>query len=233
MKIAQRPDANVDISGIFGQVNSSFINQTTLDIGPWTWKTYDVYYLQQSIQVFEVCRPYSIFPEWGVEVPDVDAATLTVRAFGIMAAIVSGIVMIYMCVAPCRKKMSTMKWKVYGVLLICSSVFQGICLMLPMSSLCTDNPVLQISTRIGNNEIVETFPKECQPDVGYRCGIVATALFFLTGIAMLLVVPPPRKVDRDNWCIYEDDSDLVSTHDPYDDESPRNVEEVKKLSAEQ
>mmetsp|Transcript_11922 Transcript_11922/g.28642 ORF Transcript_11922/g.28642 Transcript_11922/m.28642 type:complete len:307 (-) Transcript_11922:2612-3532(-) len=234
MMIVQNPeDATSDVigTGLIGWSNSSFVNDTLLKIGPWAWKTNDIYKFQNTIQVFEVCRTYSIVEnDWNIEVPPPDSATVAIRTFGVMATIISGFVVIYMGLAPCRS-ISRKRWRIYGVLLVCSSVFQGLCLMMPMSGLCTNNPLLQISNEFSSKGISDTFPNECQRAVGYRCGIVATAMFFVTGLLLLCFVKPPRKVDDENWCIYEDNSYFMSLEDA-DDESSQ-VEELRKLMTEE
>ena len=230
MRIVQNNTDDVQGNGLIGWSNSSLVNQTLLEIGPWTWLTNDIYVFQDTIQVFGVCRTFSVFEnEWNIEMPPPDSATVAVRAFGVIATIVGGLVVIYMGLAPCRT-VSRTKWRIYGALLVCSSLFQGLCLMMPLSGLCTNNPVLLISDEISAKGISETFPNECHIDVGYRCGIVATAMLFVTGILLLFFVKPPRKVDNESWCIYEDNSYFQSLENA-DDESP-HVEELKKLMTE-
>ena len=60
--------------------------------------------------------------------------------------------------------------------------------------------------------------------------LVATAMLFVTGLLLLFFVEPPRKVDDENWCIYEDNSDIMSLDDA-DDESSQ-VDDLRKLMTE-
>ena len=230
MRIVQYANATEDLAlwGIVGRANSSWINETLLEIGPWSWLTNDIYRIQSEIEVFEVCRLYSILENsWGIDGTTVDSLTQAIRAFTVIVAILSGVVVMYMCVTPCRP-ISRCRWRMYGVVLLCCSVFQGLCLLMPVSDLCRNNPIIQTLEIRNNEDTADTFPNECVPDVGYRCGIAATATFFVTGIVML-IVKPPRKVDDENWCLYEDNSYYMSMKDAKH-EAP-DVHEVKRLMA--
>lgn len=202
-------------------------NRTFFDVGPWMWQSDDLYIYQEGAAVFEVCRMYSIIDkEWGYEYANPDSTTVALRAFSALAAMMGGFAVVMMCVAPCQVVVPVW-WKTYGVLLLCASVWQGLCLIMPLSDLCTNNPIIQVLQQ-QQPDIASTFPDECVPSVGYNCGIVATVMYFVTGIVVMWV-PPPRKVDDENWCLYDDNAHVMSFED--DEIEANNIQEVKKLMA--
>mmetsp|Transcript_23368 Transcript_23368/g.38053 ORF Transcript_23368/g.38053 Transcript_23368/m.38053 type:complete len:101 (-) Transcript_23368:86-388(-) len=67
------------------------------------------------------------------------------------------------------------------------------------SSLCDNNPVLQIlDDASGTTSLGNTFDDVCQVYMGFRCGIAATVLWLFLAVC-LLVLPAPSKWN-DDWC---------------------------------
>lgn len=144
----------------------------------------------------DTCRPYDdLTNELGFEF-DKDRTTNAVQLFAIVAACLGGICMLYVCFHPCRRRRNSCRWKTYGGVMLCAGFAQGLTLLVTSSSICTNNPVLQVFEDSGW-DIRSTFDDVCQPAIGYNCGIASTVLWLATGIVMMLCIPQPPKVDED------------------------------------
>jgi len=72
------------------------------------------------------------------------------------------------------------------VFIVVLPLFQGLTFLIYNSSLCTDNPVL---AELG---VSADYSQECQWDGGSTSNAASVALWFLTGVAMVIVGCPKR-----------------------------------------
>ena len=73
-------------------------------------------------------------------------------------------------------------------------ILQGLNLLILNSTICLENPFLKLldelthNTKLGlNNELCDTFVDRCEIDIGFKCGIASTILWFVTGILIYSV----------------------------------------------
>jgi hypothetical protein len=151
-------------------------------------------------------------------VTDEDELTQRVRGFAIVAVILGafGLAGVFLV---SHFGASWCAWKFYGILFLFTSFFQGLSLLIYRSSICTDNPFLQIldDRRAVIGPLRDTFPDTCVKYVGYNCGIASTVLWLFLGIAILFV-PAPEKWS-DDWCsesipMPEKDSEIIPAKKP-------------------
>jgi hypothetical protein len=144
----------------------------------------------------DTCRSYQdLTDELGFEY-DIDAMTRAVQAFAVIAVAVGGVCVVCICLYPFGRRRNRCLWKAYGTMMVCAGIFQGLTLLVIQSSICTNNPVLQVFEDAGW-AIRTRYVGECQSGSGYNCGIASTALWVVSGILMILWLPPPPKVDEE------------------------------------
>jgi hypothetical protein len=171
---------NLDTSPFFFRVRLLYTSTGSGSTGGW---------------LVDTCRSYrDLTNELGFEF-DEDRMTKAVQLFAVFAACLGGLSMILICLVPCHRRRNSCRWKTYGGLLMCTGVAQGLTLLVTRSSICTNNPVLQVFEDAGWS-IRNTFGDECQTSAGFNCGICATALWLSTG-AVMFCLPPPPHVDED------------------------------------
>eukprot|EP00339_Tiarina_fusa_P014966 CAMPEP_0117020020 /NCGR_PEP_ID=MMETSP0472-20121206/15272_1 /TAXON_ID=693140 ORGANISM="Tiarina fusus, Strain LIS" /NCGR_SAMPLE_ID=MMETSP0472 /ASSEMBLY_ACC=CAM_ASM_000603 /LENGTH=223 /DNA_ID=CAMNT_0004725115 /DNA_START=146 /DNA_END=817 /DNA_ORIENTATION=- len=161
----------------------------TLYANAWSYRTIAVAEFNDDYYVFNVCKTYrAIDIDFGFEYT-VDAKTSTVRAFAIITVVVGALAICIAYMLPCTRNLNPAMWKMMGLLLIATTFFQGMTMLVLRSSICLDHPLIQFLDeefpRVG-----ERFPESCQLSSGFRQIIASVVLWFSAG-AMTLVLSPP------------------------------------------
>ena len=146
------------------------------------------------------CRTYDRLRTIGNFEYETDLWTSHVWAFSIIAPLLGGVVvyiLLFMLAKrmygdPCKRPVGT-KWLI-GCLLLCTSVCQGLVLMIVDSSICHNNPVLQFLE--GNNSteggvtMADMFNPDCELAKGYYVQIAATVLWAVAGLCEIRIQDP-------------------------------------------
>jgi hypothetical protein len=120
---------------------------------------------------------------------DADPKLKAVRAFGIIVLIVGGMLTWFLWLAPCLYFARESTWKAVAIIFsVILTVFQGLTFLVFHSSFCTDNSILS-SYKLSNS-----YSTDCAWDQGSTSNAISVVLWFLTGVAMLLVGAPKRPV---------------------------------------
>ena len=158
----------------------------TIRVGPWSAaiKTTSTVTAGGDTQYIVEGNSCEAFPSGVVEA---DAKLKTARAFGILALIIGGILVWFLFLAPCLYFVDDSKWRtvaiIYSVFL---TLFQGLTFMVYDSSFCLDNAIL------ASYGLTDSYSAECAWDQGSTANVIATVLWFLTGVAMLRNGAPKR-----------------------------------------
>ncbi|GKY97396.1 hypothetical protein MPSEU_000698100 [Mayamaea pseudoterrestris] len=158
-------------------------NLQTIRIGPWSAAILTnataggtQYYVQQSY-----CAS---FPRGAL---DADAKLKTVRAFGIIVLIVGGLLVWFLYLAPCLYFVNEKTWKLVAIIfIVILTLFQGLTFLIFRSSFCTNNSILNAYG------LTDSYAAECVWDQGSTANVIATLLWFLTGVVMLRNGAPKR-----------------------------------------
>ena len=119
-----------------------------------------------------------------------DSKWKTARAFGVISVLWGALLTIVLYFAPCIYFLSESQWKLIAInFSVIMTLFQGLTFILLQSSLCDDpNELLSIW-------VAATDDDGCNWDGGSTANVFSVALWFLTGVAMMIVgvpTPPPR-----------------------------------------
>ena len=190
----------------------------SLDSGPFYYRSSNLVFLQigNSTQyAFDSCRPYSVLDDIGF-IYDVDSTTVAVRVFASIA-IATGFISVFGVLSVPFIGASLCAWNMYGFLLILTCVVQAFTMLIMSSSLCLNNPILQIMEDISlTSALRDSFEDECRPYRGYNMNIVSIIFYGIAGI-LVLIMPAPEKW-QDDWC----------SSPPLDDDDEKEEEATKK-----
>mmetsp|Transcript_33064 Transcript_33064/g.78133 ORF Transcript_33064/g.78133 Transcript_33064/m.78133 type:complete len:285 (+) Transcript_33064:373-1227(+) len=193
----------------FPQLNTTIGTQGSFMSGPFQYKFVDIRYPvtknmsndESTMEIWEVCRGYSstgkdlklvnLEGDWTDEFNE---DVKVVRAMAIVAATLGALTMLIICSAPNCGVACMLQWKCYGFMFILTSVFQGLSLLIFGSSLCLDNPMLELldETQQLFGELRSTFGTSCEIGLGAKYGIASTVLWFLAGVLVCCRAPPGR-----------------------------------------
>lgn len=154
------------------------------------------------------CKSYGNLEDSSGFEYDIDAKTRATMAFSIITPILGGLAVVLACVGPCCT-IPAPKWKAMGAIFILSSIFQGITLLVLESSICLDNPALQYMESLDAN-LRDTFPDTCEWYTGFYLNIVAVVLWFLAGVAAMVLPAPhvdPRQPQQTQTVTYQSNPD--------------------------
>ena len=194
----------------------------SLDSGPYYYRSRNIVFLQigNSTQyAVDSCRPYSLLGDIGF-VYDIDSKTVAVRVFACIA-VATGFISVFGALSVPLFGTTLCAWNLYGFLAIVTCAAQAMTMMILQSSLCLNNPILQIlGDRLETERLRLSFEDECRPFKGYDFNIVAIIFYGLAGILML-IMPPPQKW-QDDWCSYatvdDDEKEEEATKKPAEEE---------------
>jgi hypothetical protein len=196
------------IATILGSISNFSCNTITfsqdrggsLDSGPFYFKSNNIVFQQvgNSSQFgVDSCRPYSILDDAGLLYDD-DSLTVTVRVFACIA-VTSGFVSVFGVLAVPLFGTSMCAWNSYGCLSLVTCVAQALTLSIMSSSLCLDNPILQILEDLSvTGALRDSFEDECRPYKGYIFNVACVIFYGIAGI-LILIMPAPEKW-QDDWC---------------------------------
>jgi hypothetical protein len=121
-----------------------------------------------------------------------DVSIMTVQGMAISACILGSLLILGVCTVPhCGLACGILQWKCYAILFMITGILQGLSLLILNSTICLDNPFLKLldeltrDTKLGlrHNELLrDTFVDRCEIDIGFKCGIASTILWFVMGI---------------------------------------------------
>ncbi|KAG7371847.1 hypothetical protein IV203_017989 [Nitzschia inconspicua] len=190
----------------------------SLDSGPFSYRSNQIVFVNNngtptntSEFAFDTCRYYSLLDNFGHEW-DQDSLTTAIRVFASIAVLFGTVGLGGVFLVPCFGT-SVFLWNCYGIFFLLTSIFQGLCLTITSSTLCTNNPILQILADSSRTSAIrDSFVNECEVYAGYKCGVVATVFWILAGL-LTLMFPAPEKW-QDDWCSHppqetDDDHSIV------------------------
>jgi hypothetical protein len=156
--------------------------------GVFNYRTKDYVEINEEFWVFNTCQNYRYFDkDLGYDY-DLDSKTKTTMAFAIIAPVIGGVTLFFAYLVSCVT-VSEHRWKSIGIIFILTSIFQGITLLILQSSICLNNPVLQV-LESERPDIRETFHDECKWEAGFRLNIAAVVFWFFAGFSTF-VLPSP------------------------------------------
>jgi hypothetical protein len=157
--------------------------------GVWSYRTRSYVEIDNEMWAFTMCQSYGYLDrDLGFDY-DLDSKSRTVMAFSIMALFFGGLGVFFSYLAPCARGRFASMWKTLGNVFLFTGLLQGLTLLMQSSSLCLDNPVLQIMES-QSPSIRETFGDECEWGPGYRLNITSVVFWFLAGLSTYVVSPP-------------------------------------------
>lgn len=188
----------------------SFIPEE-VKVGPWSQMetevaTYNAGNGQVIVQVRNVCRDFA-------DGTDIDAKWKTVRAFSIITLVVGGLLAVLLLFTNCSYYLSEKSWNIVMIhFLVVLPLYQGLTFLLLNSNACSVNPLFgeppptSVSADVWNNFLSTVYEEDCSWSSGMTCNVIATVLWFLTGVAMKISgVPtaPPREPAEIQQVTYE------------------------------
>jgi hypothetical protein len=185
------------------QANSTADAPKDVQLGPWYQKQ------TQFLQVNTGAYTTNFVQEACVALPGdyvVDSKLKAVRAFSIMAPLIGGLLAIPLCFAPFSYFVGASTWKSIAMLfIVILTLFQALTFLVLTSSACSENPILSAAPTSTNSQNAggtianSAYKSTCTWGAGSNANVVAVVLWFLTGVAMLVVGvpvrPPPEPVE--------------------------------------
>lgn len=174
----------------------------SLDSGPFYFRSNNMVFLRSSLgnssqYGMDSCRPYSLLDDVGY-LYDIDSLTVTVRVFACIA-VTTGFISVFGVLSVPLFGTSMCAWNCYGFLSLITCAAQALTMAIISSSLCLNNPFLQILNDISVTVALrDSFEDECQPYKGYNFSIVSI-IFYCIAAILILVMPAPEKW-QDDWC---------------------------------
>lgn len=104
---------------------------------------------------------------------------------------VGGLVLFWSWLAPCWY-VGMQRWRRMAYVFLTMSFFQGLTLIFLSSNGCKSNPF--ISTLAEEQSIF--YSDSCSFGWGTKINIAAVVFWFIAGVLMLTVIPPPKRPDR-------------------------------------
>jgi hypothetical protein len=128
---------------------------------------------------------------------DIDSKWKTARAFSVMAPLFGGLLSIILWIAPCMGRFQDDKvWKQIAMLYcVIITLFQGLTFLIFMDgSACDANTPLYGSSNSDTDALLEeVYPDGCEWGGGSTANAVSTGLWFLTGVAMIILGAPKEE----------------------------------------
>ncbi len=164
-----------------------------LFVGTWSYRTRNYVQAGDEIWVIQTCRNYNYLERELNFAYDLDSKARTAMAFSILAPLVGGFGTVVAYLAACGGALSDSRWKAIGNAFMLACVLQGLTLLIQSSSICFDNPVMQLLESQGNS-IRDSLSDDCEWGPGYRLIISSVVLWFLAGLSTRVLECP--KFDR-------------------------------------
>jgi hypothetical protein len=157
----------------------------TIHVGPWSAAIQTTSTVQAGgTQYIVEQSDCAAFPSGSV---DSDAKLRTVRAFGVMVLIIGGLLVALIYFAACLYFVTENTWRSVAIMFsVFLTLFQGLTFLIYESTFCTDNSILAAYG------LTDSYTAECTWDQGSTANVMATVLWFLTGVIMLRNGAPKR-----------------------------------------
>lgn len=112
-------------------------------------------------------------------------------AFGVIAGIIGGLICVQFWLAPCcyRSDLLFSTWKCMGIGLFFVSLFQGLTLVFLAGSVCDESEITSVDG-------ITSSSTGCKKIWGANMSIAAVVLWFMAGVATLLLPPPNCRKER-------------------------------------
>jgi len=156
--------------------------------------------------VRDTCQRY----DW--DVMDVDPPWRIARFFAILVTVLGLLGTFMVWVRPSYTGSANALMTLNFLILL--PIFQGLTLLVVQSSLCTDNPLVELN--IGDE--AGTYDAECKLDMGSHINLISICLWFLTGLCMVYLGVPhkteqKRRAKRRNSSVFQadDEADMDNT----------------------
>ena len=166
----------------------------TVYVGVFQYKTKSLVEWHGNTYVYNHCESYESLKNNFSFDYTVDKKWKVTKAFSIITPILGGIFLVICRLFACYW-LSPSIWKLTGIVFLLCSLFQGLTLLVIQSDVCKDNPAINFinstSTALGRQ-----YPSECAWDVGFKLSIAAVPLWFVAGLA-ILVMPYPQRFPQD------------------------------------
>lgn len=117
--------------------------------------------------------------------------TEVVWTFAIVVLFFSYLYLIMLCCSPFNAA-ARGSGTIFFLLRVVVPVFQGITLLVQSSSICTDNPAIQI-LKVNYADFAETLPPQCELAIGFWLNVASVALWASAEFLYTFAFPPPQQ----------------------------------------
>lgn len=158
----------------------------TIRVGPWSAAVKVTNSIQNigGTQYFVEENSCAAFPSGTVEA---DAKLRTVRAFGIIASVLGGLLLFFLYLSSCLYLVEEGSWRSVAIFIsVFLTLFQGLTFLIFDSAFCTDNSILTAYN------LTNSYSEECTWEQGSTANVIAVVFWFLTGLAMIYNGAPKR-----------------------------------------
>lgn len=160
-----------------------------LEFGPWYVSKTQVDEIDGEVVVREICEHYPAGS-------DIDTNWKIARAFSIIAPLIGGALAIGLTFVPCDapffRKMS--RWNALAKFIMAiMPAMQGLTFFILNSNACGNNPVVNAVGVIEEHSKQEStlYNARCEWGTGLGASFIASVLWFLAGLYMVMIGPPP------------------------------------------
>ena len=173
----------------FPKIRPSFVGPEYIDASLFAYRTKGFFepIWDDEIWIVEVCRNYGDIEDAGFEF-EMDSKAEAVRNIAISIAVIGSVFLCWTCSVFCFPPDRRLWW-LCGFSYLILSMLQGITLLVLESSICLNNPIMQL-LEAEYPEIASAYDSECDWSMGFRASISATVFWFLAGVAVF-VIPSP------------------------------------------
>jgi hypothetical protein len=119
-----------------------------------------------------------------------DAKWKTAKAFVVMTGIIGGVMLFWSWLSPCFY-VGMARWKRQAYVFLTMTLFQGLTLLFLSSSACKSNPLIPT---LAEDQAV-FYESTCSFGWGTKTNIAAVVCWFVAGVLMLTLIPPPVRPD--------------------------------------
>ena len=172
----------------FSKIRSSFDGPDTIDAGLFSYQTKGVFEgWDDEYWIANVCVNYGDLEDAGFDY-EMDSKAEAVRNIAISMTVIGSVLLCWTCSAFCCPPDRRLWW-FCGFSYLILSMLQGITLLVLESSLCLNNPIMQL-LEAEYPSIASAYDSECDWNMGFRASISATVFWFCAGVAVFIIPSP-------------------------------------------